>query len=211
MQVDEVVVVLDEPDKELISGMRNIAKKISPKLTIIKNMRRMGIGYALIQGLDYAVNKRYDVVVVMAGNGKDDPKEIPLLLRKIAEGYDYVQGSRYLDRGKHFNMPLTRKIITRIMPVIWSIVTRKWQTEVSNGFRAYKTSLIKDRRVNIHQRWLYKYALEYYIHYKAMTLKNYKATEVPVSKKYPEKGEYTKIKPYDWVHMLMPLFLSRFR
>lgn len=55
-------------------------------------------------------------------------------------------------------------------------------TDVTNGFRAYKTRMLKDKRVNIDQEWLNYYALEYYIHYKAITL-GYKFAEVPVTKK----------------------------
>jgi dolichol-phosphate mannosyltransferase len=46
----------------------------------------------------YALDHHYDVIVILAGNNKDEPREIPLLLEPIIKkGYDFVQGSRYLD------------------------------------------------------------------------------------------------------------------
>ena len=42
----------------------------------------------------------FEILVVMAGNGKDDPHEIPRLLTPIRKGEaDYVQGSRFLEGG----------------------------------------------------------------------------------------------------------------
>jgi dolichol-phosphate mannosyltransferase len=42
--------------------------------------------------------------VLLAGNGKDDPNEIPRVLAPILEGRaDYVQGSRFLRGGSRAN------------------------------------------------------------------------------------------------------------
>lgn len=209
--VDEVVIVLDEPTKEMKSRIRQISKEIIPKLTIIENPKRMGIGYAIRQGLLYCKNNGYEVVVIMAGNGKDDPKEIPRLLKKLEENYDYVQGSRFLEGGRYDNLPLQRRIFNRLWPLIWTILTGVKQTEVTNGFRAYRLKILDDPNVNINQEWLNGYALEYYIHYKALTL-GYRYTEVPVSKIYPKKGKYTRINPLkDWHQIILPLFLLKLK
>jgi len=207
--VDEVVVVLDEPNKKMVSLIKKNKKRMKPKLTILKNPKRMGIGYAIREGLMYGLKNNYDVVVVMAGNGKDDPREIPKLLEKIKEGYDYVQGSRFLDGGRYDGLPFQRRVFNRTWPIFWSLITGKRQTEVTNGFRAYKLSILKDPRININQRWLDGYALEYYVHYKVLAL-GYNHTEVPVSKIYRNKKNYTKINPLkDWHHIALPPILLR--
>jgi len=209
--VEEIIVVLDEPIEEMISTINQVSKKVVPKLTILENSKRMGIGYAIRQGLLYCKNRGYDVVVIMAGNGKDNPKEIPKLLKKIEEGYDYVQGSRFLEGVRYDNLPLQRRVFNRLWPLVWSILTGIRQTEVTNGFRAYKLKILDNPNININQEWLNGYALEYYIHYKALTL-GYKYVEVPVSKIYPKKGRYTKINPInDWHSIILPPFLLKLR
>ena len=78
---------------------------------------------------------------------------------------------------------------------------------MTNGFRAYNTRIFNDERINIWQSWLDGYGLEYYIHYKVLTL-GYKTREVPVSKVYPHrhKGGYSKISPLrDWWQIVGPL------
>jgi len=78
---------------------------------------------------------------------------------------------------------------------------------ITNGFRAYKLKIFLDKQINIWQDWLDDYELEYYIHYKVLTL-DYKFKEVPVSKIYPyrHKGGYSNISPFhDWWKIVGPL------
>ena len=86
----------------------------------------------------------YDVTVTVAGNNKDAPEEIPLLLDPIAEDRaDFVQGSRFLKRDASFGaMPAYRQIATRLHPLLFSLVARRWVTESTNGFRAVRTRVL---------------------------------------------------------------------
>lgn len=175
----------------------------------ICHAKRSGVGTAIRTAIKYGIDKRYDVLVIMAGNDKDHPKEIPRLLDPIIrEDYDLVQGSRYLDGGKTGgDMPLYRKAATRLHPWLFSILTGKKMTDTTNGFRAFKLSLFQDARINIDQPWLDCYELEPYLLFKAVTL-GYKVTEAPVSKIYPmKKLGYTKMRPLiGWWSILRPLF-----
>src|SRR6266404_1577759 len=64
--------------------------------TVITHPTHQGCGDAIRSGYRYALAKGYDVFVIMAGNGKDEPAEIERLLAPIRRGEaDYVQGSRF--------------------------------------------------------------------------------------------------------------------
>jgi dolichol-phosphate mannosyltransferase len=209
--VDEVCVVVDRPGNLVIKAMQDAARSSGIKLSIIQNPVRKGIGYAIRQGYDYAESRGFDLLVVMAGNGKDDPQEIPRLTAPILRmGFDYVQGSRFLPGGKRIRNPLLRKIFTRLFPLVWTWTTGVSCTDVTNGFRAYKIGILKDPRIKVRQEWLNQYQLEYYLHYKVLTL-GYKFTERPVSKTYPlERRGYTKISPLkDWWQIIGPIVLLR--
>src|SRR5262245_44180989 len=71
----------------------------------IRHEERLGLGRCLQDGADYAKSHGYEAVVVMAGNGKDDPRQIPILLNALAQGADYVQGSRFLPGGQWKDLP----------------------------------------------------------------------------------------------------------
>src|SRR5207247_4831469 len=146
--------------------------------------------------------------VVMAGNGKDRPEEIPLLLAQIDDGYDYVQGSRFAKGGRSVRLPLMRGLLIRGFTVMFRTLTGFDGTDVTNGFRAYKLSLLDDPRIRIGQRWLDRYELEYYVHWKAIKL-GYRVIEVGVSKTYPRGGgNYSKIRRVrDWWSIVKPTVL----
>jgi dolichol-phosphate mannosyltransferase len=94
---------------------------------------------------------------------------------------------------------------------VWTLLTNVRCTDVTNGFRAYSLRIFSDKRVDIWQSWLDNYELEYYIHYKVLTL-GYRMKEVPVSKVYPyrHKGGYSNISPFrDWWKIVGPLVYLR--
>ena len=159
---------------------------VDPSVVVLRNARNLGVGASMKRVFEYALDEAYDVLVIQAGNDKDDPLEIPSLLDPILRGEaDFVQGSRYLGGGRFGNMPLYRVFGTRVVhPLVFSLAEGKRVTESTNGFRAFRTALLRDPRINWRQEWLDRYELEPYLMLKAITL-GYRHREVPVTKIYP--------------------------
>jgi len=182
--------------------------------TVVSRPQRGGAGAAIRTAIAYARQHRYDVLVIMAGNNKDRPAEIPRLLQAIREeGCDFVQGSRYLPGGDFGNMPLYRRVATQyVHPLLFSLVTGRRITDSTNGFRAFRLTMLDDPRIDLEQDWLDRYELEPYLFFKAIAL-GYKVKEVPVTKIYPPKElGYTKMKPITgWWSILRPLLLLGLR
>jgi dolichol-phosphate mannosyltransferase len=200
--VDEVLVVDDGSTDDSAEVAHSSGAEIVPMGTTL------GVGAALQIGYEHAVRHAYDVAVTVAGNNKDAPEEIPLLLDPIAQDRaDFVQGSRFLKRGASFGaMPAYRRIATRFHPVLFSLVARRWVTESTNGFRAVRTSIFSDPGLDLSQAWLQQYELEPYLYLRSIQL-GYRTVEVPVTKIYPPKqvGQ-TKMKPIaGWWSILRPL------
>lgn len=177
---------------------------------VISLDRVYGVGYAIRCGFDEARRRNIDIVVVIAGNNKDAPEEITRLLDPICdENYDFVIGSRFLSGGRYGgDMPLYRRLATRLHPLLVSLVCGKSVTESSNGYRAMKVSVLDDPRIDLRSDWLNAYQLEVYLLIKLLKL-GYRTTEVPVSKIYPsrEVGN-SKMRPLvDWWKMLSPIFV----
>ncbi len=185
----------------------------SQSVQTIKHAHRMGVGSAIRTAIKHAAQHKYDILVIMAGNDKDNPEEIPLLTEPIAkDGYDLVQGSRYLGFSRAGGqMPMYRKFAVRLHSFLLSVLTGKTMTDTTNGFRAMKVALFHDERINLDQAWLNQYELEPYILFKAIKL-GYRVTEAPVTKIYPPKKlGYTKMLPFvGWWSILRPLFYLGF-
>jgi|SRR5579872_1401252 dolichol-phosphate mannosyltransferase len=175
---------------------------------VLRSGTNQGIGASMKRVFEYALEGAYDVIVIQAGNDKDDPLEIPRLLGPIADGdADFVQGSRYLRGAAFGNMPAYRLVATRVVhPLAFSLAVRRRVTESTNGFRAFRTTLLRDPRIDWRQPWLDRYELEPYLLFKAITL-GYRHCEVPVTKIYPPHAlGYSKMRPIlDWWSILRPV------
>src|SRR2546430_13745358 len=210
--VDHIYLLLDVPIAAILAEIESSSRQTRVPIRIIENPVRQGIGYAIKQGYTTALAEGATIIVVMAGNGKDDPMEIPRLTSPITQdGFDYVQGSRFLPGGRGERTPFLRKIFTRLFPLAWTLLTGVRCTEVTNGFRAYRASILLDPRIDIEQEWLNGYELEYYLHYKVLTL-GYRFAERPVSKVYSHmsRTSYSHISPLrDWKQIVTPVVLLR--
>nr|MBN2277700.1 glycosyltransferase family 2 protein [candidate division Zixibacteria bacterium] len=173
---------------------------------LIHHDHNLGIGAGIRDAINYGRSTDYDIMVVMAANGKMLPEEIGRVLDPIVSGRaDYVQGSRYLEGGKSPNLPYFRRVMIRVFTVIVNLFTGYRGTDITCGFRAYRLSLFDDPRFRIDQPWLNKYEMEYYLQYHVLKGK-YRMAEVPVSMVYPQRRKnYSKIKPViGWWSMIRP-------
>ena len=198
--VDEIVIVNDastDGSVEMLSGR---------PIKIITMPKRSGPGPAIRAGLDYGLKKGCEIFVIFAANGKDNPEEIPQLLKPILEGRaDFIQGSRYLEGGGWKHMPFHRIWGIKAFSFLFSFFMGRKITDGTNGFRAFRRSLLEDSRINLWQEWLEGYPLETYLFAQAIRL-GYRVLEVPVTKTYPsDKKNYTKMKPLvDWWNYFKP-------
>lgn len=174
--------------------------------TVIRLPRNRGVGAALRAGFERAVRDGFGVVVVMGADDQDNAGEIPRLLARLRAGDDFVQGSRWLRAGRVVNIPLFRRVTTILYSVVFTLVARRRVTDGTNGFRAFRTAIL--RRINLRQPWLDRYELEPYLYYHALR-DGFRVSEVPVTKRYPRSGRgYTKMRPLrDHWRIVRPLIL----
>ena len=121
---------------------------------VIQLSQTRGVGWALREGIFRVKEMDVPYCVIMAGNDKDEPNEIERLLTPLREGKaDFVQGSRWLSGGSiGGDMPIYRKWATQLHPGLFSIAVRKPLTDSTNGFRAFRCSLLDDQRINLQQK-----------------------------------------------------------
>src|SRR5438093_11656800 len=82
--VDEICLTLDSSNGSIRAEIEESRKRTDVPVTIIENADRKGVGHAIREGYDYALSYGFDLIIDMAGQGKEDAREIS---RGIYESY----------------------------------------------------------------------------------------------------------------------------
>lgn len=146
-------------------------------------------GAQLRMGIWWALQRGYQGIITIDGNDKDSIEDVPHFIEKLQEGYDLIQGSRFIQGGKAVNTPLIRNISVRLIhaPVI-SLTAGQHFTDTTNAYRAYSARYLSDERVKPLRDIFMTYELLAYLSVRATQL-GYKACEIPVTRAYPKKGK----------------------
>ena len=148
----EVLFVDDGSVDESPRVLRQLASK-DDKIKVLTLRRNFGQTAATMAGIDHASG---DVVVVMDGDGQNDPAEIPALLDKLAEGYDVVSGWRRERRDGLSRVWLSRAanwLISRISGVQlhdYGCSLKAYRREILRSVRLYGEM---HRFIPIYARW----------------------------------------------------------
>ncbi len=152
-------------------------------------------GAQLRTGLYWALEEGYEGVITIDGNNKDSIEDAHRFAEKLDEGFDFVQGSRFIKGGIGVNTPIARWLAVRLIhaPAI-SIAARHHFTDTTNAYRAYSAAYLRHPEVQPLRDVFTGYELLAYLSARATRL-GMVACEVPVARVYPKKGAVpTKIK-----------------
>ena len=151
-------------------------------------------GAQLRMGIFFALERGYDGIITVDGNNKDSVEDVPKFIEKLEQGYDFVQGSRFINGGQAINTPIIRYLSVRLIhaPII-SLTAKHWFTDTTNAYRAYSARYLKDGRVKPFHDIFMTYELLAYLSVRATQI-GMKACEIPVTRAYPPKGTKTPTK-----------------
>jgi len=146
-------------------------------------------GAQLRMGLWWALQREYKGFITIDGNNKDSIEDVPRFIVKLNEGYDFIQGSRFISGGKAINTPLIRSISVRLIhaPII-SLTAKQYFTDTTNAYRAYSRKYLEDSRVQPFRDIFMTYELLAYLSVRASQI-GLKACEIPVTREYPKTGK----------------------
>ncbi len=135
----EIIFVDDGSTDETFQALLNL-KKLDGSIRIVHFARNFGQTAALSAGFDYA---KGDVIITMDGDMQNDPKDIPLLLQKVEEGYDVVSGWRFKRQDKF----LLRRLPSKIANWIIGLITGVKLHDSGCTLKAYRSSIVKNLRL----------------------------------------------------------------
>ena len=120
--------------------LQELAAK-DPAVKLIAFRRNFGQTAAMMAGIEYAQG---DVIVVMDGDGQNDPADIPRLLDRLAAGFDVVSGWRRERKDARWRRVVPSRIANSLISWIsgvhlhdYGCTLKAYRQEVLTGFRLY--------------------------------------------------------------------------
>ena len=169
-------------------------------------------GAQLRMGFWWALERGYEGFITIDGNNKDSIEDVPAFIEKLDNGYDFVQGSRFVKGGRAVNTPLVRWLAVKLIhaPVI-SLTAGRRYTDTTNAYRAYSKNYITHPEVQPFRDIFMTYELLAYLSVKADRL-GLKTCEIPVTRAYPKNEKTpTKIKGFSGNKLLLKILIDNAR
>lgn len=140
-KVWEVIYVDDGSRDNSLSVLSEQAEKDPEHVRVISFRRNFGQTAAIAAGLDYSQG---EIVVLLDADLQNDPRDIPMLLEKLDEGYDLVSGWRKQRKDnaitRNFPSMLANKLISWVTGVElhdYGCTLKAYRRPVLEGFRLY--------------------------------------------------------------------------
>jgi len=146
--VQEIFVVDDcSKDGSYESAVKYKEENQDSKLTVHKNVNNQGYGGNQKVGYQYAIDKGFDYVALVHGDGQYAPEALGYLLAPFfEENADMVFGSRMSEKGNALKggMPTYKYYGNKILTTIQNKLTGLNLSEYHSGYRLYSVDALKN-------------------------------------------------------------------
>lgn len=130
------ILVVDDGSEDRTSEVAR-----SEGVGVLRHEINLGKGAAHRSGFTYFLDRGYDAVITLDGDGQHDPDEIPRLLEKALLGEaSIVVGTRKMSLSQ---MPLARYLTNKTTSLVVSLLahTRIWDSQ--SGFRLIRAEVLR--------------------------------------------------------------------
>lgn len=127
------VIVIDDAS---IDSTSKIARRSGA--LVIKHKKNRGLGASLRDGFAKTLSMKFDVVITLDADGQHVPEEVPVLLKKIKEGYDFVLGKRNLTK-----YPFSKRLGNFFLNFATNFISGTNLQDTESGFRAIRCDSLK--------------------------------------------------------------------
>jgi glycosyltransferase involved in cell wall biosynthesis len=146
-QVEEIFVIDDcSSDNSYYAALGYKNELGLEKLTVHRNEKNQGYGGNQKVGYQYAIDRGFDIVALVHGDGQYAPEALPELLEPFTtSAADMVFGSRMSVKGKALKggMPLYKYLGNRILTTIQNYLSGLKLSEYHSGYRLYSVAALK--------------------------------------------------------------------
>jgi dolichol-phosphate mannosyltransferase len=139
-QADVLVIDDNSPDG---TGRWCAERRLSePRLFCLHRTGKLGLGTAIIAGMQYAIEHGYDFVLNMDADFSHHPRYIPAIVAGMSVS-DVSIGSRYCPGGGTKDWPVKRRLMSWAVNTYSRLLLGLKPNDTSGAFRCYRVSLLE--------------------------------------------------------------------
>ncbi|MFN7973398.1 MAG: glycosyltransferase family 2 protein [Acidobacteriota bacterium] len=193
-EVEEIFVVDNaSEDNTYLIGIGYKHEKGLQNLNIYKNDQNIGYGGSQKVAYQYAIDRGYDVVVMLHGDAQYAPEKISFLLEPFRKGEaDLVFGSRIAGLPLKGGMPFHRFLGNKALTWIENFVLDWNLSEFHSGYRIFSTAAVNQVPFALNSNY-YHFDTDVLIQFK---LKGLRVVERPIPTYYGDEICYVNIWRY---------------
>ena len=133
----EIILVDDGSNDNSEFRIQNSEFFQAKKIKLLIHKKRLGKGEALNTGIK---NAKGEILVFMDADLQNDPEDLPKLLNKIDEGYDFVNGIR---KGRHADNTILKSYSFLAEKFLKKFIGSPF-TDINCGLQIFKKELLKE-------------------------------------------------------------------
>jgi glycosyltransferase involved in cell wall biosynthesis len=131
----------DGSKDQSLPKLEALALKDPHHIKVVVLRRNFGQTAAIAAGIDHATG---EIIVLMDADLQNDPRDIPMLLEKIEEGYDVVSGWRQKRKDTFLTRTLPSQFANKLISSVTGVhlhdygcTLKAYRREVITGFKLY--------------------------------------------------------------------------
>jgi dolichol-phosphate mannosyltransferase len=194
------ILFMDDNSPDGTGELLNELVKQHPSIRVVHRAEKSGIGSAHQDGIRWAYNNKYEILITMDCDFTHPPEYIPEIM-KGAENFDIVVGSRYILKDSLAGWNLLRKALTLIGHSLtkWLL---KMDYDATGAFRLYRIDRIPVYAFELVSSKGYSFLFESLF---ILNLNGFKIKEIPI-RLPPRTYGHSKMKKRDAWHSFKYLF-----
>ena len=137
------ILVVDDGSPDGTGAIVDAIAANNQRVHVIHRTEKLGLGTAYIAGFQWALERKYDLVLEMDADFSHNPETLPEFLVAIREA-DVVHGSRYQDgRVNVVNWPMSRLFLSYAANIYARGVTGLPIFDTTAGFKCFRRNVLE--------------------------------------------------------------------
>lgn len=144
--ITEIIFVNNRSTDNTEKAVLNYKNHSKLSLKILRNDDNYNLGGSHKVAFDYAINNKFDYVIVLHGDDQGNIHDlIPYLKNEEYKNYDCLLGARFMKKSKLIGYSKFRTFGNKVYNLLFSMVVHKKIYDLGSGLNMYSTKILKSR------------------------------------------------------------------